>query len=71
MSKRSNRFAILDDGAVATMAHILGDQSAAALALADAKWRREQGEDAVILWNGSTLLVGPRPDGRSLCQGRK
>jgi len=45
---------------VETIAKILGDNSAAALALNDADARIANGEDPAFYRVGKTLLVGPR-----------
>ncbi len=65
MPKRTPRTAAIEpisDEAVARIAYIIGDQSAAAAALAEAKARRERGETIQIYRSGSTLLVGPPAD---------
>jgi hypothetical protein len=41
------------------IADVVGESSAAALALAELKRRRERGEDAALFVASSTLVVGP------------
>lgn len=41
------------------LAHIMGDQSATARALAELKRRRAAGENVVLLIAGAAILVGP------------
>jgi hypothetical protein len=52
---------ICDRREIERMAHILGDASAARLALNEWQRRNEAGENVVILSTGTSLLVGPKP----------
>lgn len=57
--KKSMSIELLNEKAVERTAAILGQFSAAALALADAKARRERGEDVVLAKHGHSILVVP------------
>lgn len=49
----------ITEQAVQRTAHILGPQSAAALALADAERRRREGQQVAFYRRGNAILVGP------------
>jgi hypothetical protein len=51
----------MSEETVKRLAYIFGDHSAAALALAEMKTRRERGEDIGIFLLGQTIVVGPPP----------
>ena len=61
MSRRNVTASIADEAVLARVANIIGDRSAASLALAEAHRRREAGENVVIFQAGETLVVGPAP----------
>lgn len=60
MKKRKASYAIMDDATLERCAYVLGPQSAAARALADARKQREDGNDAVVISGGQMLLVCSR-----------
>lgn len=59
VAKKSMSVELLNEQVVERTAAILGQYSAAALALADAKVRRERGEDVVLAKHGHSILVLP------------
>ena len=64
MKRRSDRYpdpVIYPVDRAMRLAKIMGERSAAALALIELERRKAAGEDAVLLVAGSMILVGPRP----------
>jgi hypothetical protein len=49
----------VSEEALQKMVRVLGETTAAALALADLKRRREKGESPRCYWVGERLIVGP------------
>lgn len=59
MSKRGVHLVPFDEGIARRMAHILGDFSAPALAIAELERRRSAGEKVELLRTESSIVVGP------------
>ncbi|MFK4705563.1 hypothetical protein ABIC83_002402 [Roseateles asaccharophilus] len=56
---KSAQVEIVDETMLSRVAKILGESSAAHLALEDAKARREAGQDVTIVKSGASILVVP------------
>lgn len=56
------RVTLMDEDALRRLAHIVGEHSAAQLALDDIAKRRDRGEDPVVVQYGESFLVVPRAD---------
>ena len=60
--RKPMRVTLINEDALRRIAHIIGDHSAARLALDDLARRRERGEDPVAIQHGESILVVPRAD---------